>query len=55
MSNASSPRPQPAAPERLSWEAPSITPLPRLTELTLSTGSGIPGEGDIGGGSTVIP
>jgi hypothetical protein len=34
---------------------PSITSLPRLTELTLATGGGIPGEGDIGGGSTVIP
>ena len=55
MRNASSPRPQPAASERLPWEAPSITPLPRLTELTLTTGPGIPGGGDIGGGATVIP
>lgn len=55
MSNASSSRPQPGPSERLPWEVPSITPLPRLTELTLTTGAGIPGEGDIGGGSTVIP
>jgi len=55
MSNASSPRPHPAPSARLPWEAPRITALPRLTELTLATGGGIPGEGDIGGGSTVIP
>jgi hypothetical protein len=55
MNNASSPRPLPAASERLPWEQPSVTRLPRLTELTLATGGGIPGNGDIGGGSTVIP
>jgi hypothetical protein len=55
MSNASSPRPHPGPSERLPWEVPSITPLPRLTELTLSTGPAVPGGGDIGGGSTVIP
>jgi hypothetical protein len=54
MTNASSPRPQPAAIERLPWESPSISQLPRLTELTLATGGGIPGDIDIGGGSTVI-
>jgi hypothetical protein len=37
------------------WEAPAVTRLPRLTELTLATGGGIPGGGDVGGGSTVIP
>jgi hypothetical protein len=55
MTNASSSRPQDAATERLPWEAPSVSRLPRLTELTLATGGGIPGGGDIGGGSTVIP
>lgn len=55
MNNASSLRPLPAASERLPWEQPSVTRLPRLTELTLATGGGIPGDGDIGGGSTVIP
>jgi hypothetical protein len=55
MNNASSSRPHPAASERLPWESPSIARLPRLTELTLATGGGIPGDGDIGGGSTVIP
>jgi hypothetical protein len=55
MNDASSSRPQDAASERLPWEPPSITRLPRLTELTLATGGGIPGDGDIGGGSTVIP
>jgi len=45
----------PAAPSREPWETPAVTRLPRLTELTLATGGGIPGNGDIGGGSTVIP
>jgi hypothetical protein len=40
---------------RAAWARPSVTSLPRLTELTLATGGGIPGDGDIGGGSTVIP
>jgi hypothetical protein len=44
-----------AASPRQPWEAPAVTRLPRLTELTLATGGGIPGGGDIGGGSTVIP
>jgi hypothetical protein len=45
----------PAPASREPWEAPAVTRLPRLTELTLATGGGIPGGGDIGGGSTVIP
>ena len=47
----------PAAPaaSREPWEPPAVTRLPRLTELTLATGGGLPGDGDIGGGSTVIP
>ena len=41
---------------RAAWEAPEVSPLPRLTELTLATGGGIPGGGGTGGGgSTVIP
>ena len=44
-----------APPSREPWETPAVTRLPRLTELTLATGGGIPGNGDIGGGSTVIP
>lgn len=41
---------------RAAWESPEVTPLPRLTELTLATGGGIPGGGGTGGsGSTVIP
>jgi hypothetical protein len=31
-----------------------VTRLPRLTDLTLATGSGFPGDGDTGNGSTVI-
>ncbi len=47
----------PAQPEaKRPWVAPDAVELPRLTELTLQTGTGIPGFGDIfDGGSTVIP
>ena len=45
----------PSAPRR-PWEAPEVITLPKLTELTLQTfGGGIPGGGDLGSGSTVIP
>ena len=45
-----------AAPRRGRWIQPAIAELPRLIDLTLQTGSGIPGDGDTGGGgSTVIP
>jgi hypothetical protein len=56
MTNTSDPRPGPnAAPLRRPWEAPRVSDLPRLTELTLQTGPGIPGGGGPGGGgSTVI-
>lgn len=38
------------------WIAPVVRELPRLTDLTLQTGGGIPGGGFLGGGgSTVIP
>jgi len=41
---------------RLPWQRPAVTELPRLTELTLTTGPTIPGGGGPGGGgSTVIP
>ena len=46
---------QPVPCERLPWEPPSVARLPRLTELTLATGGAIPGDGDTGTGSTVIP
>jgi hypothetical protein len=54
MANPSPSPTQPALRERLPWEPPSLSPLPRLTELTLATGGGIPGGGNTGG-STVIP
>lgn len=38
---------------RSPWVAPHVESLPRLTDLTLATGGGIPGGGS--GGSTVIP
>jgi hypothetical protein len=41
---------------RAPWIVPSVTDLPKLTDLTLQTGSIIPGDADTGGsGSTVIP
>jgi hypothetical protein len=52
MSNPSSTHTQPVPCERLPWEPPSVA---RLTELTLATGGVIPGDGDTGTGSTVIP
>ena len=36
------------------WVTPEVTELPRLTDLTLQTGSPIPGFGDPGSGSTVF-
>lgn len=45
-----------AALNKAAWVAPEIVDLPRLADLTLQTGAGIPGGGSIGGGgSTVIP
>jgi len=40
---------------RRPWVAPVVTDLPRLTDLTLTTGSPIPGSGNTGTGSTVTP
>lgn len=38
---------------RRPWLAPRVDELPRLTELTLATGGGVPGDCDlVGGGST---
>jgi hypothetical protein len=46
----------PAAPTvRAPWKTPSVTELPKLTQLTLQTGAPIDGGGNPGGGSTVIP
>lgn len=49
------PRPSPEAQDSLvrrPWSAPRVSDLPRLSDLTLQTGSGIPGGG--GDSSTVI-
>ena len=48
------PEDRPAAITRAPWIVPRVTDLPKLTELTLQTGSPIGGGGDTGG-STVIP
>ncbi|MEO6525513.1 MAG: hypothetical protein ABIP93_02700 [Gemmatimonadaceae bacterium] len=48
--------PAPAPATRAPWRLPSVTDLPKLTELTLQTGAPIDGGGGTGGGgSTVIP
>ncbi|HET6764515.1 MAG TPA: hypothetical protein VFH27_12615 [Longimicrobiaceae bacterium] len=36
------------------WVEPRVEQLPRLNDLTLATGGGIPGGGDPGSGSTVF-
>ena len=41
-------------PNQRVWVAPEVRELPRLTDLTLQTGSPIPGFGDPGSGSTVF-
>ena len=48
--------PQPASPgsQKKQWVKPELTELPRLTDLTLQTGSPIPGFGNPGDGSTVF-
>lgn len=55
MSQTPTHRPSAPEPARRPWVAPRVEELPRLTELTLVTGGGIPGECDPdapGGGST---
>jgi hypothetical protein len=52
-SQSSAGQPQPK--QRRTWVTPRVLDLPRLTDLTLTTGSPIPGSGDTGGGSTVVP
>jgi len=48
LSNASVPA------EKKRWVPPEVTDLPRLTELTLLTGSPIPGGGGTGGGGSSV-
>lgn len=54
IENGTDPQAMHAAPaDRKPWLAPRVDDLPRLTELTLQTGGGIPGECQTGGtGST---
>lgn len=51
---ASSSTPTSAPRERRPWVQPQVTELPRLTELTLQTGPGIPGGGGTGGGGSTV-
>ena len=45
---------RPDASAKRPWVRPELTELPRVTDLTLQTGSPIPGFGDPGSGSTVF-
>jgi len=36
------------------WVPPTLTELPKLTDLTLATGSPIPGFGNTGGGGSTV-
>jgi hypothetical protein len=47
--------PQKPARARRPWTSPVVAKLPRLTDLTLTTGTPIPGGGNTGSGSTVTP
>lgn len=40
--------------QKKAWVKPEVTELPRLTDLTLQTGSPIPGIGDPGGGGSTV-
>ena len=40
--------------EKRNWTPPQITDLPRLTDLTLQTGSPIGGGGGTGGGGSTV-
>lgn len=42
------------AQDKAAWVTPEIVDLPRLADLTLQTGAGIPGGGTIGGGGGVV-
>jgi hypothetical protein len=39
---------------RATWSRPRVDVLPRLNELTLQTGGGIPGGGGTGGGGSTV-
>jgi hypothetical protein len=48
-------RPNVAVPSaRKPWVAPRLEALPKLTDLTLATGEGIPGGGNTGGGGSTV-
>jgi hypothetical protein len=53
-SNTGQPDQRVCTAEREPWVTPEAKELPRLTDLTLQTGSPIPGLGNPGDGSTVF-
>ena len=49
------PDPKTPSPDgKLPWIAPEVKELPRLTDLTLQTGSPITGGGNTGGGGSTV-
>ncbi|MDB4947749.1 MAG: hypothetical protein JWM27_398 [Gemmatimonadetes bacterium] len=49
--NENRPAGAPGDSEKRAWTSPEVAELPRLTDLTLQTGPGIPGGGGSGGGT----
>lgn len=47
-------QPKPTSQSKRPWLPPEITELPRLTDLTLQTGSPIGGGGATGGGGSTV-
>jgi len=41
-------------PQRKRWVEPEVRELPKLTDLTLATGSAIGGSGNTGGGGSTV-
>ncbi len=60
MGDANQPRPDRPADAKLDptekgpWIPPEVKELPRLTDLTLQTGTAIPGGGNTGGGGSTV-
>lgn len=47
-------QPAPAGAPKRPWVNPAVRELPKLTDLTLQSGDGIPGGGGTGGGGSTV-
>ena len=54
VTSAVRPDPEEPMPRRKAWLRPEVSDLPRLTDLTLQTGSPIWGGGGTGGGGSTV-